>query len=543
MLIPTDSPPTVGTIEGQIGHPRFQNSIDAVDAHPECDQLTLADLSMCPRTILTLTELLVRRRRWKRLLLWGCHLNTDAFLDALVDAAAVNRPPVCFLGLDGSLLIEEIEIRSLCNLDEVVAAAIGRLLAASQSLQLKRFTLSIATISARSMKALVDQASILPSKTIGDGNRDESEHVEHVYSVPIPPAITLTSIRFSCCTFGTSEMVSWLAQLLHRLDALEALRIDSCRVPDQDMAILLNALKGHSHLREIAIPYNKCQAATMRALAELLRKPDCSIQSLDCSRQYPGDGGESDPEIENDDDEEGNDDSFLPMDDLMPALEQNTSLVTLDLSHSRIRCPMWIRIIELYLGWSSRNIQTKQPSPLSSSTTRLRSLILCGVPIPPAALWSLISTLPNCSPSLRRLWLTGAITSSTMSSMTRRPSSLHDPIRSSLLENALVDALRENWALHDILLPLSFSPVLRRYVQYYTDLNRAGRSLLRQNDSTAVPAALWPLVLERAAQSINSTNSGAGCTGNYLLRPTSMERFVNVSFHLLRNGVLLGTSS
>lgn len=476
---------------------------------------------MCRRTISALTAMIMHRRRWTTIVLSSCQWRVDSFLDALVDVGVSGND--CS---DGDLLkIREIEIRGMYNIDQSVTAALGRVLMASQSFQLINFTLSIATLSAPSMKSLLSTVSLNDTVDTRDRNGIKSA---------LKSAMTIKSIRLSCCTLDSTETVSILAQLLERLDALESLRIDSCRVADDDMATLLNAMKCHKQLREIFIPYNKCKAATMHALSDLLQKCDCALQTLDCSRQLPVDNGSDH------DDEAENDEHYLPMDYLLPSLEKNTSLLCLDLSYSKIRSPDWIRMIELYLGSGIKNTSAKTPTSNSSSTA-LQGLVLCGVPIPQDVMWLLIATLPRCNPRLHRFWITGGIVLTKGSTRTTQSPSVQDPKHPSRLAPAFVDAVRENCSLHDILLPPSFPPVLRRYVQYYTDLNRGGRSLLRRNESTSVSAALWPLVLERAGRRTNYTNSDRWIKNGD--RPDLEERRLNVCFHLLRNRILLEAES
>jgi Ran GTPase-activating protein (RanGAP) involved in mRNA processing and transport len=289
---------------------------------------------------------------------------------------------------------------------------------------------------------------------------------------------TVKKIRLSCCTLDDDDALKNIAKFLRRARGVQTLRVDSCRLSDEQLAALVKAVQSHTQLEEFYFPYNAAASQTIAALVDLIALENSQLKILDCGRQY---------------DNHNYHKEYMDIGPLMNALRQhNTSLLTLNLSYSRVQTKDMLELA----AW------------LSNETTTLETLYLCGNRLSLESIQALASTLQN-NRSLQRLWLTGV------------------PNFDSCLTKELCRGLRDNRALQEILLP----PCLPRYykeIEHYTDINKGGRNVFQY---PSLPISLWPRLLERA--------NCLKMEPDYYDANSHQVRRASIIFHLLKNRILL----
>ena len=82
-----------------------------------------------------------------------------------------------------------------------------------------------------------------------------------------------------------SSSVKPLARGLRESRCLQILNLRFCRLRDPQLAMLLEALKGHIALRELYLRGNFCREDAIHQIGGMLTHPNCSLRTLDISRQ------------------------------------------------------------------------------------------------------------------------------------------------------------------------------------------------------------------------------------------------------------------
>ena len=260
--------------------------------------------------------------------------------------------------------------------------------------------------------------------------------------------------------------------------------MDSCRLQDDQLAKMIQAVSGHGHVQRLCLAYNKSRTATYKALSNWLCTPNCALLELDCGRQQYCDG------------EEAN------LEPVLQALKTNRSLQILNLSYSNIRDDD-ITILA--------SVLTTNP--------RLEEVYLCGSNLSFQAVTSLVKVFPSYL-GLKKLWLTGEQQFGTEGA------------------ELVTNALPTNVTLQDLLLPQSIpeNNSQEMQLQHYLDLNRGGRHLFRKfNLSTG----LWPHVLQRVNHHLDFQLKLKFPTDPEASRQEMDARRANIVYSLLRNGQII----
>ena len=428
-------------VEGSNASQRFHRSIGNVKKDQNVTEVAFVCVKFCSKSINKISTVL-KGRKWKSVLISSCSGDVSSAIQ-------------CVLSKD----VESLELRSLQSFDAEIGTIIGKGIASNQGIQ--KLTLSILTLTSDAILAMMK-------------GRQEST-----------TCIGLQSIRLSCCTIPTIEAVKNVATFLSTTPSLLTLKLDSCKLEDHQMLVILEAIHRRRQqnprhkVKDILFPYNKCGSQTIQILSRILADPNCQICNLDCGRQY----------IDDDDNVD-----YSP---LMSALRQNTSLRSLNISYTKIGCN---DIMEL-------------ASTLTMSDSKLESLYLCGNQLTLQSIEALAEALPNTT-CLKTLWLTGTQKFGCVGTV------------------MLYEGLKDNMSLEEVLLP-PWLPAQANEIEYYTDLNRAGRKLFRD---TKLPSSIWPHVLNRVSNrlDIEENETDDACLGS-----SATARRASTIYHLLRNKVLL----
>ena len=285
---------------------------------------------------------------------------------------------------------------------------------------------------------------------------------------------SLESFTLKCCRFGDPSAVRLLAQGLRRNGNLRYVTIRSCFVEnghaldDLSLGTLIQALELNTKLTTLDVSGNKCLDRGMAALATLLDRTH--MQKLDISSQC----------IERDE--------SMNISMLVASLGRTTSLQRLDLRFNKLN-----------------DEDMAYLAAALSHNESIRFLGLASNQIGNVGLSILASKVPQFR-GLSQLVLTN---------------NLFDADGASELAVAMQSNLQLGVVECDFRIPNT------RIIQYYADLNWAGRKYLSETTPKLIslPSSLWPFVIQRVNRLTRKDNG--------------IERCANVLYFLLREGPAL----
>jgi hypothetical protein len=287
-----------------------------------------------------------------------------------------------------------------------------------------------------------------------------------------------------------------LARGLRDNTTLKVLRLAGCRLRDDQLQTLVDALRCHPTLRTMDLNGNKAGSLTSQAVARLLAGDGGGVQGDDHSsqRQHQQSSQLASLDISFQNSRVPN--ARLDIAILASALRNNTCLQVLDLSND---------------GITDQDLDVLCHAFAGPSTTGLRELELTRNKITDQGMITLSGHLRTFR-QLKRLSIWG------------------NPFE-DIGAKALADALLQNVSLEHVELFRTFSGSSEQ-IAFYTNLNRAGRQLLvlddrsdctsrtvvlqgknphsRPKHPSHVPLALWPFVLGRIDRI--PLSNGSTCT-------------------------------
>jgi Ran GTPase-activating protein (RanGAP) involved in mRNA processing and transport len=173
-------------------------------------------------------------------------------------------------------------------------------------------------------------AQLDPPVVVAFGRALSSSHKVHELTLTVDMSIHTTQVLFQGINSGISHLknldlsqcnfvadaISVLATGFSKNKSLERLKLESCRLEDEEVAELVQALREHPTLRELNLRLNYCEIDAIQAIATLLESSQTCLERLDISQQNPG---------------------VLDLSMLAKALHLNTSLKYLAVQESYIR--------------------------------------------------------------------------------------------------------------------------------------------------------------------------------------------------------------
>lgn len=235
---------------------------------------------------------------------------------------------------------------------------------------------------------------------------------------------------------------------------IQHLSFQNCGLSDLQTAEIVECLKASKLLLELSLEGNECVSHGLNALANVL--PESNLIVLDLSAQKTN--------------------QSLDLAGFSQAISQSKirCLHLSDNSVARFSTGMDTGKLQiLQLAWCQLPINTIEDLSISliNNKSRIRRLCLYECDIDNAGISKLASYLPQMN-SLKKIDLGGK-----------------QKFDKKGVEN-LVLAMKDNLEIEQVLLPDA-----NEQIEFYCDLNRAGRRFLKT--SWSHPVSLWPLVLER----------------------------------------------
>ena len=280
--------------------------------------------------------------------------------------------------------------------------------------------------------------------------------------------IALQRLDLSQCEFG-ADTITVLADGISENCHLVSLKLEHCRLEDDEVAQIIRALEGHPCLLELSLRLNYCETEGVRAIADLLASDaKTKLQRLDIAQQDPG---------------------VLDLAELARALVTNKTMLYLDVKENYVRNDHIVALAEA----------------LTVNRT-LEEVNLENCDIRETGWMSFMEHLPNMQ-GLFRLWIKEnpinwseecvAATNQTMSRVLQKNSTIHTI---DIFEGDDIPESSRSW-------------------MKYLYFNRGGRKFLEPNQVTL---AIWPLLLERAGRmepldagsSFNNSNDHSSHDGN-----------------------------
>jgi hypothetical protein len=355
-----------------------------------------------------------------------------------------------------------------------------------------------------------DVALAIRSSFFNNENRPNFAELEILGSQLSPQSLDLIFqglCRDSChaeiISFSNSNFLqnsaTKLAEGVSKCLRLRKLNLFLCRMADEEVAELVNALRIHRHpLKFLDLGNNRCLSMSMEAIGKWIASPNIQLESLNLSLQHLG----------------------FQMMHLNPtpvfsSLAQNNSLRA------------------LYLRGNPMDISdgTCIDSVVQSLTENdsLEILMLTDCLLSNEAHESILHNLCNFK-GLRKLWLDG------MQRHTR-PTNPTNP----RLSRTVAEGLRwnRNVVLDELHLPFRFTDLLLE-IHAFMDWNFGGRRLLFQDGKSAIEVlpALWPQVLERVNKADLPRRSVRRQNGHDIDKGKSIRRADMMYFMLRENASL-----
>lgn len=271
---------------------------------------------------------------------------------------------------------------------------------------------------------------------------------------------TLSSLHIIGCRFGERGALRIFATGLQCIGSLRDVRISGCHEPngqrleDHSVAHLIRSLEHCSELESLDVSSNKCLDAGMIALASLL--DNTQIRKLNISSQnicHP---------------------EFMNTFHLVGALGRTSTLETLDLGSNRL----------------SSDYDMANIAAALTHNTSVKHIYLKGNNIRSSAMNILSSRIPSMK-VLESLYISDDLDYLYMNigENLEYDDEMSKNLARGMKENSLIRRIECDERLADYTI-----------IQYYADLNWAGRRYITQNNGEAIafiPSALWPKILSR----------------------------------------------
>ena len=238
--------------------------------------------------------------------------------------------------------------------------------------------------------------------------------------------------------------------------SLETLILADCRLRDDEMATIIQALTTQSSLQRLSIPLNECKSQTPHAIAQLLSSSSpssASLRYLDMSQQLIGT------------------EKCLDLIPILTALNTNNML------------KIW-NVKENYLS----DIQMKTFGTTLSINTTLEEINLQCDDIGNVGIQALAAGLAS-NTGLKRLFLK------------------HNLFHHERAEEWLAQALEYHTQLELLDMDHHIPSPTRQQIQLYLCLNRSGRRYMTPN---SIPLSYWAIILEQVETVLDGTAVEAG---------------------------------
>lgn len=314
----------------------------------------------------------------------------------------------------------------------------------------------------------------------------------------------LRELDFSPCTFAplnVNNTIRYLAEGLKRNKHLVSLELKNCKLADEQIVCLTESLRGHPSLERLDVSGNRCRSKGLISLATSLSSTTKAVESgrslplsIDLSNQNIGNGAQT---LFND------------------AVQQEWS-----------RYPSFTdRLANLNLGWNKLDDADLQIiAPLlfrydndQQCSSPIKDLSLAGSNFSDQGISCLVDAIQsyrlNASGNFGRTWKSLDLS--------------HQRLTENALQQIAV-AMKTNVVLEDIYCRRIPSSASFASIQFYKLLNKGGRQVLNQPD-TSFPLSLWPALLGR----VNQRKEWGPEVHN------QQNARLNILYHLLQEGSVL----
>ncbi len=239
------------------------------------------------------------------------------------------------------------------------------------------------------------------------------------------------------CTYIHPPLLTEILPGFESNKGIKTIGFSYCEMEDEHVSSILMAISRNNKLEGILVNGNKCYDKTLQTISSFLEQENCSLRSIDISRQQDGVKKES-------------------LFQLLLLLKYNSTVQQLHTTHNKLDDETLREIsdllvhncvlVDLDLGWNAFTCH------------------------------GLTHILASNLAAYQGLQCLQIDTESIV-------------LQGELL-NALQQGIQDNWSLNCLDVFISDS-----WLQYYLNLNLSKRRILRDD---AFPVALWPLLLERA---------------------------------------------
>eukprot|EP00539_Tryblionella_compressa_P006650 CAMPEP_0178762082 /NCGR_PEP_ID=MMETSP0744-20121128/16350_1 /TAXON_ID=913974 /ORGANISM="Nitzschia punctata, Strain CCMP561" /LENGTH=340 /DNA_ID=CAMNT_0020416731 /DNA_START=1 /DNA_END=1023 /DNA_ORIENTATION=- len=288
-------------------------------------------------------------------------------------------------------------------------------------------------------------------------NHSLTEDWEHV--------LFLKSLDLSQSDFDGAASVAMFCDGLRENVGLVKLRLENCRLEDDELADIVHALISHPTLKDLSLALNYAGSDTIDAVSKLLLTQTQSsskfgqLERLDLGQQTPG--------------------HLRNMNLVYDALQHNNTLKSLCLRENYL---LRSQIPQLIDALKVNNV--------------LEELNLEDCDIRKEGLEAVVNNISHYN-ALRILRLRKNVTS------------IRDNVN---LASSLPHILEANHVMQVLDLDEQWIPDLeqRRKVEKFLHLNKAGRRFLKSTSSDGLPLGMWPLLLERVDRQLFSQREEFG---------------------------------
>jgi hypothetical protein len=308
----------------------------------------------------------------------------------------------------------------------------------------------------------------------------ENLTISRDHAIDLAEALAGNATLQSFCLSGSQvddEAAEALATGFQSNCHLRSIQLSGCGLTDSGVSSIVMALLNNRSLQRLSLYGNSIRSEGLAAISKLLHSHQSTLVELDISGD-PHSGGLQ---------------GGLELASLLSSLRENTRLRKLVMKDCHLQDDDLTKFVEMLCSNDTLedvDLRCNQFSPAGIKTIFAASLLHMK--------------------GLKRMKLR------------QGRDILHEDVR-----DALIEGLQGNWTLESLDM---FE--WESNIEYYTDLNRARRSILR--DSIFL-TALWPLVLERAQSCKRIVASSSSHSTENRLQRDCVIRKANVLFYFLRN--------